>query len=181
MEGQRHDEGAVDEGEQGLKLEFRPTSRFADKAVRQPERIRVYENDQPHSTALVDNDYVTKIYRKLEVGINPEVEIGRFLTEVVGFPNSPALLGTAELIEGDKRSAIAVLHAFVVNQFGATNGALADFGMKPRTTKQRTSAQKAETAQKAAATRTARHTVGPRQKAQIHGAPAPTTPDAPKK
>jgi maltose alpha-D-glucosyltransferase / alpha-amylase len=106
----------VDEGEQGLKLEFRPTSRFADKAVRQPERIRVYENDQPHSTALVDNDYVTKIYRKLEVGINPEVEIGRFLTEVVGFPNSPALLGTAELIEGDKRSAIAVLHAFVVNQ-----------------------------------------------------------------
>lgn len=106
----------VDEGEQGLKLEFRPTNRFSDKPVRQPERIRVFENDQPHSTALVDNEYVTKIYRKLEVGINPEIEIGRFLTEVVGFPNTPALLGTCELIEGDKRSAIAVLHAMVVNQ-----------------------------------------------------------------
>ncbi|MBR1157677.1 maltose alpha-D-glucosyltransferase [Bradyrhizobium elkanii] len=106
----------VDEGEQGLKLEFRPTSRFSDRPVRQPERIRVFENDQPHSTALVDNEYVTKIYRKLEVGINPEIEMGRFLTEVVNFPNTPALLGTAELIEGDKRSAIAVLHAMVVNQ-----------------------------------------------------------------
>ncbi|QPF83437.1 maltose alpha-D-glucosyltransferase [Bradyrhizobium genosp. L] len=106
----------VDEGEQGLKLEFRPTSRFSDRPVRQPERIRVFENDQPHSTALVDNEYVTKIYRKLEVGINPEIEICRFLTEVVGFPNTPALLGTAELVEGDKRSAIAVLHAMVVNQ-----------------------------------------------------------------
>ncbi|MGY3443753.1 MULTISPECIES: maltose alpha-D-glucosyltransferase [unclassified Bradyrhizobium] len=106
----------VDEGEQGLKLEFRPTSRFSDRPVRQPERIRVFENDQPHSTALVDNEYVTKIYRKLEVGINPEIEMGRFLTEVVAFPNTPALLGTSELVEGDKRSAVAVLHAMVVNQ-----------------------------------------------------------------
>ncbi|TWB88839.1 maltokinase [Bradyrhizobium macuxiense] len=106
----------VNEGEQGLKLEFRPTSRFSDRPVRQPERIRVFENDQPHSTALVDNEYVTKIYRKLEVGINPEIEMGRFLTEVVNFPNTPALLGTSELVDGDNRSAIAVLHAMVVNQ-----------------------------------------------------------------
>ncbi|VIO78317.1 Trehalose synthase/amylase TreS [Bradyrhizobium ivorense] len=106
----------VDESEQGLRLEFRPTSRFSDRPVRQPERIRVFENDQPHSTALVDNEYVTKIYRKLEVGLNPEIEMGRFLTEVIGFPNTPALLGTAELVEGDKRSAVAVLHAMVVNQ-----------------------------------------------------------------
>ncbi|MBR0931808.1 maltose alpha-D-glucosyltransferase [Bradyrhizobium jicamae] len=106
----------VEEGEQGLKLEFRPTSRFADKAIRQPERIRVVENDQPNSTALVDNEYVTKIYRKLEAGTNPEIEISRFLTEVVDFPNTPALLGTAELVEGDKRSAIAILLSYVVNQ-----------------------------------------------------------------
>lgn len=115
----------VDESEQGLKLEFRPTSRFSDRPVRQPERIRVFENDQPHSTALVDNEYVTKIYRKLEVGINPEIEMGRFLTEAVGFPNTPALLGTAELIEGNKRSAIAVLHAMVVNQGDLWNVAAA--------------------------------------------------------
>jgi maltose alpha-D-glucosyltransferase / alpha-amylase len=64
----------------------------------------------------VDNDYVVKIYRKLESGINPEIEVGWFLTEVAGFANTPALLGSVELVEGDKTSAIAIVHAFVENQ-----------------------------------------------------------------
>ncbi len=106
----------LDEEEQGLKLEFRPTSRFADKVVRQPENIRTIETERPDSTALVDNDYVVKIYRTLQAGISPEIEMGRFLTEVVNFPNTPALLGSVELIEGDERNAIGVLHAFVANQ-----------------------------------------------------------------
>jgi maltose alpha-D-glucosyltransferase/alpha-amylase len=106
----------VEEGEQGLRLEFRPTSRFSDKLIRQPDRIRAVETEQSNSTALVDNDYVVKIYRRLEPGINPEIEMGRFLTEVASFANTPALLGSVELIEGDRRSAIGIVHAFVVNQ-----------------------------------------------------------------
>jgi maltose alpha-D-glucosyltransferase/alpha-amylase len=106
----------VEEGEQGLRLEFRPTSRFSDKPVRQPERIRAVETEQSNSTALVDEDYVVKIYRKLEAGTNPEIEMGRFLTEVAGFANTPALLGSVELIDGDRKSAIGIVHAFVANQ-----------------------------------------------------------------
>jgi maltose alpha-D-glucosyltransferase/alpha-amylase len=106
----------VDESEQGLRLEFRPTSRFSDKPIRQPEHIRTIESERAHSTALVDNDYVVKIYRTLEAGINPEIEMGRFLADVAGFANTPALLGSVELIEDDQRSAIGVLHAFVLNQ-----------------------------------------------------------------
>jgi maltose alpha-D-glucosyltransferase / alpha-amylase len=106
----------VEEGEQGLRLEFRPTNRFSDKLIRQPDRIRAVETEQSNSTALVDNDYVVKIYRRLEPGINPEIEMGRFLTEVAGFANTPALLGSVELIEGDRRSAIGIVHAFVINQ-----------------------------------------------------------------
>ncbi len=106
----------VEEGEQGLRLEFRPTSRFSDKPIRQPERIRSVETEQSNSTALVDDDYVVKIYRKLEAGINPEIEMGRFLTEVAGFANTPALLGSVELVEGDRRSAVGIVHAFVANQ-----------------------------------------------------------------
>ena len=89
---------------------------FSDKPVKPPERIRAVETEQSNSTALVDNDYVVKIYRKLEPGINPEIEIGRFLTEVAGFANTPALLGSVELVEGDQTSAIAIVHAFVENQ-----------------------------------------------------------------
>jgi maltose alpha-D-glucosyltransferase/alpha-amylase len=102
--------------ENGSRLEFRPTSKFSDKPVTTPEHIRAVETEQSNSTALVDNEYVVKVYRKLVSGINPEIEIGRFLTEVAGFANTPALLGSVELVEGDGKSAIAVVHAFVQNQ-----------------------------------------------------------------
>jgi maltose alpha-D-glucosyltransferase / alpha-amylase len=104
----------VEEGE--LQLKFTPTSKFSDKPIRQPERIRAVETEQSNSTALVDSDYVVKLYRKLEAGINPEIEMGRFLTEVAGFANTPALLGSVELIEGNQTSAISIVHAFVANQ-----------------------------------------------------------------
>jgi len=104
----------VEEG--GLRLEFRPTSKFSDRPIKTPEHIRAVETEQSNSTALVDSDYVVKIYRKLESGTNPEIEIGRFLTEVAGFANTPALLGSVELVEGESRSAVAIVHAFVENQ-----------------------------------------------------------------
>ena len=104
------------EGEQGLRLEFRPTSRFTDKPIREPQHIRAIEAERPNSTSLVDNDYVVRIYRKLEEGPNPEIEMGRFLTEVAGFANTPALLGSVELVNGNTKSAVGAVHAFVANQ-----------------------------------------------------------------
>ena len=100
--------------ENNLRLEFKATSRFAEYTIKEPERIRAIE--QSNSTALVDNQYVAKIYRRLESGINPEIEIGRYLTEVAHFANTPALLGSVELVEGDQRSALGVMHAYVENQ-----------------------------------------------------------------
>ena len=102
--------------ENGPRLEFRPASRHSDKPIRQPDHIRAVETEQSGSMALVDSDYVVKVYRKLESGIKPEIGIGRFLTEVAGFANAPALIGSVELVEGDTRSAIAIVHAFVQNQ-----------------------------------------------------------------
>jgi maltose alpha-D-glucosyltransferase/alpha-amylase len=100
----------------GMRLEFKPTSRFSDRPIKQPEQIRPIEADQFNSATLVDNDYVVKIYRKLESGPNPEIETGRFLTEVADFANTPAMLGSVELVDGNSRSAIAVVHALVQNQ-----------------------------------------------------------------
>ncbi len=102
--------------ENGLRLEFNPTSKLADRPIREPEHIRAVDTEKSNSTSLIDNEYVVKLYRKLEPGINPEIEVGHFLTEVARFPHSPALLGSAELIEGNERSAIATVHAFVENQ-----------------------------------------------------------------
>jgi maltose alpha-D-glucosyltransferase/alpha-amylase len=104
----------VDEG--GARLEFRPTARLLEMPVKPLQHIRAVETEQSNSTSLVDGDYVVKIYRKLQAGINPEIELGRFLTDVAGFTNTPALLGSVELIEGDQQSAIGIVHAFVQNQ-----------------------------------------------------------------
>jgi maltose alpha-D-glucosyltransferase / alpha-amylase len=100
----------------GKRLEFRPTPQFSKDLSKQPQNIRAVQTEQSNSTALVDHDYVVKIYRKLEPGINPEVEMGRFMTEVAGFANTPALLGSVELAIGDTRSAIAIVHRFIQNQ-----------------------------------------------------------------
>jgi maltose alpha-D-glucosyltransferase/alpha-amylase len=102
--------------ENGLKLEFRPTTRFSGKAVRQPERIGLLEGAPLSTTIQVDSDYVVKLFRKLESGMNPEIEIGRFLTEVARFANTPAMLGSVEFIEGEHQNAIAIVHAQVGNQ-----------------------------------------------------------------
>ena len=65
---------------------------------------------------LVDGQFVVKLFRRIEPGINPEMEVGRFLTEIAGFANMPPLLGTVELVEGENRSAVAVIHRFIENQ-----------------------------------------------------------------
>jgi len=104
----------IEEG--GSRLEFRPTARLLNKPIKAPEQVRAVETEQSNSTALVDNDYVVKLYRKIEPGINPEIEMGRFLTEEAGYANTPALLGSVELIEGDKQHAIGIVHEFVQNQ-----------------------------------------------------------------
>jgi maltose alpha-D-glucosyltransferase/alpha-amylase len=102
--------------ESGLRLEFRPTAKFSNRPVREPEHVSAIDTERSNSSAVVDNDYAVKFFRKLEAGINPEIEVGRFLTEVAPFANAPALLGSVELVEADKRFAIMTVHGFVANQ-----------------------------------------------------------------
>jgi maltose alpha-D-glucosyltransferase/alpha-amylase len=102
--------------ENGLRLEFRPTSHFTDKPVRRPESIRSVETGKSNSTALVDGDYCIKVFRKIEAGIHPAIEVGRFLTEQAHFANTPMLLGTVEFVEGNQHSAVATVHTLIQNQ-----------------------------------------------------------------
>jgi maltose alpha-D-glucosyltransferase/alpha-amylase len=66
---------------------------------------------------MIGRDVIVKLYRRLQPGIHPEVEVGRFLTEVGGFANTPALLGSLEwLDEAGEPTAVAAAFAFVLNQ-----------------------------------------------------------------
>ncbi|MGC2781003.1 MAG: maltose alpha-D-glucosyltransferase, partial [Bradyrhizobium sp.] len=85
--------------ENGLRLEFRPTSKFPDKPIRESEQVRVIETDRCSSKAVVNSEFFIKIYRELEVGSHPETDLGRFLTEIAGFANVPPLLGSVDVIQ----------------------------------------------------------------------------------
>jgi maltose alpha-D-glucosyltransferase/alpha-amylase len=100
----------------GPKIEFRSTSAFTDAYPLDIKSINAIDREQSNSSVIVDNQYVVKTLRKVTSGIHPEFEIGRFLADVAHFRNAPPLLGTVELIEGENRTALAAVHAFIQNQ-----------------------------------------------------------------
>jgi maltose alpha-D-glucosyltransferase / alpha-amylase len=98
------------------RLEFSPTGRFPDEGTLAAQDVRAVDAEQSNTTVMVGADYVIKLFRRLERGLNPEIEVGRFLTETVPFPHVPPLLGSVEIEEDGARSAVAVVHGFVQNQ-----------------------------------------------------------------
>jgi maltose alpha-D-glucosyltransferase/alpha-amylase len=106
--------GTIEQG--GRRLECRPTSAFENMAPLAADKVDVPQREQSNTTAIVDSACVLKLFRKVNPGVHPEIEIGRFLVEQTDFKNAPALLGSIELVEGDTRSALAVAHRFIANQ-----------------------------------------------------------------
>ncbi len=54
--------------------------------------VRLLGVEQSNSSVVVDDEVVVKLYRRLEPGVNPELELLRFFTRT-GFPNVPELRG----------------------------------------------------------------------------------------
>jgi maltose alpha-D-glucosyltransferase / alpha-amylase len=68
------------------------------------------------SVRLGDNLFL-KAYRHLQPGTSPELEVGRFLTDVARFPNIVPIAGAAEYYDAQGTPhAIALLQAWVQNQ-----------------------------------------------------------------
>ncbi len=98
------------------KIEFRPTAAFSGTPLPEITTIKAIDREQSNSSIIVDNKFVVKLLRRISSGTHPEIEVGRFLTDVAQFQNAPALLGSVELVEGEDRSALVVMHSFVENQ-----------------------------------------------------------------
>jgi len=114
IEGLR--QNATIEGGSG-RLTFRPTPTFL--ATSPPERptIRIGGQEQSNSSAVVEEWLIIKFYRKVATGINPEIEMGRFLTNEAHFANSPALFGSIHFNDGaGHEMALGVAHAWIRNQ-----------------------------------------------------------------
>jgi maltose alpha-D-glucosyltransferase/alpha-amylase len=69
----------------------------------------VLSAEQSNSSMLFDNKFFLKLYRKLENGVNPDVEITRFLTEHTDFTNVPAFVGALEYRRGRTEPTVVCL------------------------------------------------------------------------
>jgi len=76
--------------------------------------VRALGVEQSNTSVVIGDRILLKVLRKLEVGLSPEVEMGRFLA-THGFRSTPQLLAALTL-EGPSASELALLYAFVPNQ-----------------------------------------------------------------
>ncbi len=78
---------------------------------------RTMHGEQSNTSVRYGEDFVLKLYRRLQDGINPEVEIGAFLTDETSFANSAPLAGALEYrrTKGGQAT-VAALQKFVANE-----------------------------------------------------------------
>jgi maltose alpha-D-glucosyltransferase/alpha-amylase len=87
-----------------------------------PERLTPRRTgvEQSNSSVFFDEYGMLKLYRRLDEGPHPEIEMSRFLVERAGFANTPPPLATIELALDDdnerRTMALGVLFGFVRNQ-----------------------------------------------------------------
>ena len=101
------------------KLRFTPTGAFARLAGSDFESLPVALPSAHGSNTVVvlGERLFLKAYRRLQSGTNPEVEIGRYLTDVAGFAHAVPVAGSVEHVGSDGRATtLALLQAHTENQ-----------------------------------------------------------------
>ena len=76
----------------------------------------VLNAEQSNTSVIYGDRYIMKVYRRVENGVNPDLEIGRILT-TMNFPHSPPVAGSIEYIRANGETlTMAILQGFVHNQ-----------------------------------------------------------------
>jgi trehalose synthase-fused probable maltokinase len=87
----------------------------------------VMKAEQSNTSVAYGDRVLLKVYRRVENGINPDLEIGRILT-TMNFPHSPPVAGSIEYIRANGETVtVAILQGFVHNQGDAWKYTLESF------------------------------------------------------
>jgi maltokinase len=87
--------------------------------------VRPMGAEQSNTSVVLDDQLVLKVYRRLEPGVNPELELLRFLTER-GFPSIASLEGWAAHLGQPLDATLAILQDYVPVREDGWTLALAD-------------------------------------------------------
>jgi maltose alpha-D-glucosyltransferase/alpha-amylase len=89
------------------------------------QSARGSNGEQSNTSVIFGDQLVLKMFRRFDPGPNPEVEVGRVLSESVQFENAAPMKGALEVSLNGKTAALAVLHEYVPNLGDAWSHTLA--------------------------------------------------------
>lgn len=110
--------GLVFTGESGeLRTSSTNALKLQEPGVAGSLRPRAIKAEQSNSSIAYGDRLMLKFFRRLEEGMNPDLEMSGFLTEKAGYQNTPQLLGALEYHAADgRRMTQGILQEFVANQ-----------------------------------------------------------------
>jgi len=78
---------------------------------------RVVTAEQSNSSVIFGGRLIMKLFRKVDAGLNPDLEIGRYLTEESQFAHTPPVAGALEYTRGKGEPlTLAIFQGFVENE-----------------------------------------------------------------
>jgi maltose alpha-D-glucosyltransferase/alpha-amylase len=108
----------------GGEIRCRHTPLFDPAQIPGEPVIRSAVTDQSSTSVLFDEYAMLKLYRQLDRGPHPAIEMARFLVERAGFRNTPRLLATIDVELAGETAVLGALFGFVRNQGDGWNQAL---------------------------------------------------------
>jgi maltose alpha-D-glucosyltransferase / alpha-amylase len=102
---------------EGSRLSFLGSDGLDQLQEPEAPSVRRIGVEQSNTSMIVNEQLVLKLYRRLQSGVQPEIEMARFLTEVAGFANTPAYLGSMHRIASSgEETALGIAFGLVPNQ-----------------------------------------------------------------
>jgi maltose alpha-D-glucosyltransferase/alpha-amylase len=99
------------------RIDARASSSFSGGNGSRILASHVGSAEQSNTSIVYGNRLILKLFRRLQPGENPDVEIGSFLTEVAHFRHIPRFLGEIAVTQpGGKRTTAAMLQGLVINE-----------------------------------------------------------------
>jgi maltose alpha-D-glucosyltransferase/alpha-amylase len=88
--------------------------------ISQFERSNLLNAEQSNSSIIYDRQLIFKLFRKLDEGTNPDLEMVRYITEKTDYKNVPAFAGALEYQKKDgSQITLGILYPFVASEGSA--------------------------------------------------------------
>jgi maltose alpha-D-glucosyltransferase / alpha-amylase len=105
-------------GTEGGRLAGRPAPALREVLDGdEPPEPSIFRAEQSNTSVLFGQSLILKLFRRIERGVNPDLELGRYLVERAAFPHTPRVAGALEYQpDGGEPTTLAILHEFVPNE-----------------------------------------------------------------